>query len=72
MLSQPEGLCYLQKNDAEEVLGRRLQVWHMGKMGSILLVLLSKSTGGVLLMCFLPRCLTQLCVRCVSVIGVGQ
>ena len=54
MQSQPEGLCCLQKTDAKEVLGARLQVWHMGKTGSILFVLLSKSTRGVLLMCFLP------------------
>lgn len=43
-----------KKTDAEEVWGAKLQVWHMGKTGSILFVLLSKSTRGVLLMCFLP------------------
>lgn len=37
------------KNDAE-VLGTRLWVWRVGKMGIILLMLLSKNTGGVLLM----------------------
>lgn len=34
--SQPEGPCCLQKNDAEEVLGVRLQVWCVGKTGSVL------------------------------------
>lgn len=40
MQSQPEGLCCLQKTDAEDVLGARLHVWHMGKTGSILFMLL--------------------------------
>jgi len=42
------------EKQGEKVLGTRLQVWPVGRTGSVLFMLLSKSARGSLLMRFLP------------------